>query len=179
MADSNIKTIRPACDSDFDRIMEIYAHARAFMAEHGNPTQWGPTNWPPTQLIHDDISAGKCYVCIEGGRIVGVFYFNCGKDIEPAYNSIEEGTWLDDSPYGVIHRIASDGTTSGVGNCCIQWALRQCEHMRMDTHGDNIIMIGLLKKIGFRRCGIIHVEEDDYPRFAYEILSPSGVKRPS
>ena len=34
--------IRPSAIEDLDRIMEIYAGARAFMAAHGNPNQWGP-----------------------------------------------------------------------------------------------------------------------------------------
>ena len=36
--------IRRSTEQDFDRIMEIYAYARGFMAAHGNPNQWGPTN---------------------------------------------------------------------------------------------------------------------------------------
>ena len=47
--------IRKATEEDFNRIMEIYAYARAFMAKTGNPNQWGPTKWPPEALIHDDI----------------------------------------------------------------------------------------------------------------------------
>lgn len=31
---------------------------RRFMAEHGNPRQWGPTRWPPEGLIRDDIEQG-------------------------------------------------------------------------------------------------------------------------
>ena len=38
--------------------MEIYAYAREYMAAHGNPDQWGPTNWPPEDLIREDIRLG-------------------------------------------------------------------------------------------------------------------------
>ena len=48
------------------------------------------------------------------------------------------------------------------------WAFEQCGHLRMDTHTDNVIMQKLLTKLGFTRCGIIYVVEDDYPRYAYE-----------
>ena len=34
--------IRRSRPEQLDEIMEIYAGARTFMAEHGNPTQWGP-----------------------------------------------------------------------------------------------------------------------------------------
>ena len=37
-----------------------------------------------------------------------------------------------------------------------------------DTHGDNIVMQNLLKKLGFNHSGTIYVEEDDYPRLAFE-----------
>ena len=47
--------IRLAELEELDRIMEIYAHARRFMAETGNPKQWGATNWPPRTLIEQDI----------------------------------------------------------------------------------------------------------------------------
>ena len=160
--------IRKSTERDFDRMMEIYVCARRFMAEHGNPNQWGPTNWPPETLIHQDIAQGNSYVCVHEGKVVGTFFFICGKDIEPVYAGITEGKWLDDSPYGVVHRIASDGTVKGVGAFCINWAFEQCGHLRIDTHGDNRIMQRVVEKLGFAHCGTIYVEEDNYPRLAYE-----------
>lgn len=148
--------------------MDIYAIARKFMADHGNYVQWGPTNWPPEYLIREDIEAGKSYVCQDDrGTIIGVFYYDYGKDIDRTYDVIEDGEWLSDEPYGVVHRIATDGT-SGVGTFCINWAYEQCGHIRMDTHDSNIPMNKLLRKLGFTYTGIIHVVEDDNPRNAYE-----------
>ena len=149
--------------------MEIYAHAREFMASHGNPNQWGPTNWPPEELIHKDIQKGNSYVCVnDDDRVIGTFYFIQGQDIEPTYANITDGEWLDSSPYGVVHRIASDGSEKGIGAFCLNWAYEQCGHMRIDTHGDNIVMQNLLQKLGFVRRGIIYVEEDNFPRIAFE-----------
>ena len=162
--------IRHSAEEDFYRIMKIYEYARRFMAEHGNPNQWGPTNWPPEKLIHSDIAAGNSYVCVHEEKIVGTFFFNQGKDIEPTYRVIENGAWLDDSAYGVIHRLAGDGSVKGIGCSCIEWAFKQCGHLRIDTHGDNKVMQNLLEKSGFVYCGIIHVLNDDYPRLAYERL---------
>ena len=151
--------IRPTTLDDLPQVMEIYAYARSFMAWHGNPNQWGPTNWPPEALIRRDIAEGKSFVCVtNAGRILGVFYFTSGEDIEPTYREITGGAWKDDSPYGVVHRIAS----------CINWAYEQCGHLRIDTHGDNIVMQNLLKKLGFTHCGTIYVHEDKAPRLAYE-----------
>ena len=160
--------IRRSTEQDFDRMMAIYAHARAFMAAHGNPNQWGPTNWPPEELIHRDISSGNSYVCEHEGRVVGTFYFIQGKDIEPTYARIVDGAWAYDSPYGVVHRIAADGSVRGVGAYCINWAFDQCGHMRIDTHNDNAVMQRLLEKLGFQRRGTIFVREDNDPRIAYE-----------
>ena len=161
--------IRKTTLRDLDRVMEIYAFARKYMAQHGNPNQWGPTSWPPEELIRRDIQNGNSYVCInEAGNVTAAFFFAQGDDIEPAYRVITDGAWLDNSPYGVVHRIASDGSEKGTGEFCLNWAYEQCHHLRMDTHGDNIVMQRLLGKLGFRHCGTIFVEEDDYPRLAYE-----------
>ena len=160
--------IRKATLSDLPAVMDIYAYARRFMADHGNPRQWGPTGWPPEALIRQDMAAGKSYVCTEGGAIRAVFFFDMGPEIEPTYAHIEDGTWRDNSPYGVVHRIASDGSARGTGAFCINWAYDQCGHLRIDTHGDNRVMQGLLSKLGFVHCGTIFVREDSDPRLAYE-----------
>ena len=108
---------------------------------------------------------------------VGTFFFTQGRDVEPTYRDITDGAWLDDSPYGVVHRIAADGSEKGIGSFCLEWACGQIGHLRIDTHGDNTVMQNLLRKQGFVRCGTIHVEEDDDPRLAFEkspIISPSA-----
>ncbi len=160
--------IRHAKEEDIARMMEIYEYARGFMAANGNPNQWGPRNWPPEQLIHKDIQEGKSYVCVDNNCIIGTFFFDCGKDVEPTYAVIEDGKWIGDSEYGVIHRIAGDGSQKGIGTFCINWAYEQCGHLRIDTHEDNIVMQNLLLKLGFEKCGIIYVTEDNDPRLAYE-----------
>lgn len=162
-------TIRKSVPDDLPRMMEIYARARQFMAEHGNPNQWGPTNWPPAELIRRDIKEQHSYVCMSDERIVCTFFYDFGEDVEPTYRNIEDGSWKDSSSYGVIHRLASDGSVKGSGSFCIRWALSQGHHLRVDTHPDNIVMQNLLAKLGFSRCGIIHVVEDNDPRYAYEI----------
>ena len=161
--------IRHAAAQDLDRMMEIYSFARKYMAEHGNPNQWGPTNWPPKELLQQDIRSGNSYACVdEDGQIIGTFFYIYGEDIEPTYRKIEDGTWLDDSPYGAVHRVASDGSRPGIGAFCINWAYAHCGHLRIDTHGDNVVMQSLLKKLGFKHCGTIYVVEDNYPRLAFE-----------
>ena len=161
--------IRHSHLEDREHILEIYARARAFMAQAGNPTQWGD-DYPPEEAILGDIDGATAdcgYVCEHEGRVVGVFFFRVGDD--PDYATID-GAWIDPSPYGVIHRIASDGTVKGTGEFCIRWALEQHPHIRIDTHADNAPMRHILDKLGFTYCGIIYVDahEENSPRVAYE-----------
>jgi len=161
--------IRKSTLADIGRMNEIYVRARAFMAETGNPRQWGPRNWPPEELLRKDIAAGKSYVCeSDDGRVIGTFFYNYGEEVEPTYNKIDDGGWHYDGPYGVVHRIAVDGTVKGTGMYCLTWAFEQCGHLRIDTHGDNRVMQNLLSKLGFEKCGIIYVYEDHDPRIAFE-----------
>ena len=160
--------IRESGIEDIPAIMAIYEHARTFMAEHGNPNQWGPRKWPPEALIRADVAAGKSRVCVdEDDKVLGTFFYDCGTDVEPTYRVIEGGAWRGGDNYGVVHRIASGGT-QGVGSFCLNWAFEQCGHLRIDTHEDNKVMQSLLKKLGFEYCGIIYVTEDNYPRMAFE-----------
>ena len=49
--------IRKTKTSDTDTLMELYRQARKFMAEHGNPNQWGDS-YPGRRLIEQDILDG-------------------------------------------------------------------------------------------------------------------------
>ena len=149
--------------SQLPQILFIYERARAFMAQNGNPNQWG-TAYPPQEWIYQDIADGKCYVNSEGDCIRAVFYFAVEQD--PTYGYIE-GNWLNDEPYGVIHRIAVGENGKGVAAECFDFALSQCSNLRIDTHEDNIPMQRCLTKNGFSRCGIIYLEDGD-PRIAYQ-----------
>ena len=146
--------IRKSTPEDLNTILKLYENARAFMAANGNPTQWGTTD-PKQSVVEHDITAGHSYVCEEDGRIIATFFYNMCE--EPDYAKIYEGQWLNDSPYGVVHRITSDGTVRGTGSFCLQWAFDQCKNLRIDTHRNNHIMQHLLEKNGFSYCGIIYI----------------------
>ena len=162
--------IRKTTMNDLDSVCYIYEGARAFMKESGNPTQWGDVH-PRRELIVQDINEGKSYVCVdENARIIAVLYFCV--EVEPTYAKIA-GQWLNDEPYGVIHRIAKDNNApKGTGTFCIDWCFEQHDNVRIDTHKDNIPMIKLLEKLDFTYCGIIWVgdgsERMAYQRMAYQ-----------
>lgn len=155
--------IQKAVVAQLPQIMEIYAQARVFMAQNGNPDQWG-TAYPTEDMIRRDIENGKCYVNLENGNIRAVFYFAVEED--PTYGYIE-GAWLSDRPYGVIHRIAVGENGRGVAAECFRFAYERCGNLRIDTHEMNIPMQRCLAKNGFVRCGIIYLEDGD-PRIAFQ-----------
>jgi len=156
--------VRQAVLSDLERIEAIYQYARQYMADHGNPNQWGKTN-PPTEQLLQDIRLGDLYVITDQQEIRGVFYFFIGED--PTYGQID-GAWRADTPYGTIHRIAGDGS-GGVLKTAVEFARQRIDHLRIDTHEDNKIMQAAVAKQGFQRCGIIRIA-DGSPRIAYDRL---------
>lgn len=158
-------TIRPATFTDLDRLMEIFEAARRFMESTGNPNQW-INGYPQRELIAEEINQRHCYVCQnEEGKTIGTFCFVPSPD--PNYARIEDGAWLNDAPYHVIHRLASDGSEKGIFKACIDWCALQDTNLRADTHADNKVMQHLLEKNGFIRCGIIYVSNGT-PRIAYQ-----------
>lgn len=157
--------IRNAETADRNTLHCIYAYAREQMAMNGNANQW-IAGYPSDELIDEDITQGHSYVCLaDDGHIAGVFRWWVGE--EPTYTEIYDGKWLDDEPYGVIHRIASDGTVHGLMNFCLQWCMERHPNIRIDTHKDNRIMQHLLQKSGFTYCGIIRTHNGT-PRLAYQ-----------
>ena len=76
-----LTTIRKATVNDKTRIMEIYAYARQFMAEHGNPNQWKNNN-PSEETIDNDIANRQMYVIEADGGVHAVFYFHIGDDCD-------------------------------------------------------------------------------------------------
>ena len=158
--------VRNAVQSDLPRIEEIYAYAREFMAKTGNPNQWGKTN-PPHEWLVDDIEKELLHVIEDEVGIHGVFYFYIGED--PTYGVIEDGVWRSNETYGTIHRIAGDGS-GGVLAAAVRFGKERINHIRIDTHEDNRIMQRAVAKYGFRRCGIIYLENGS-PRIAYDLLT--------
>ena len=156
--------IRVAKMEDLPRIEEIYAYARQFMENTGNPTQWGKTE-PKVSQLKIDIGEEKLYV-IESHGIHGVFFFTIGED--PTYARIEDGSWLSSEPYGTIHRIAGDGS-GGIVGTAVEFGKQKIRHLRIDTHHDNKVMQHVVEKLGFSRRGIIYVA-DGSPRIAYEMV---------
>ena len=153
--------VRIANQRDVPRILKLYATARDFMRRSGNPTQW-PDDYPSLADVTADIGHRSLYVCENNGEVQAVFFFAQGPD--PTYAHID-GSWLNEEPYGVVHRIAAQ-EGSGAGRACIQWACTQVLNLRIDTHEKNVPMRHVLTQLGFAECGTI-ICEDGTPRIAY------------
>lgn len=155
--------IRKSTISDIDRIMPLYEQARRFMRATGNPMQW-INGYPERELIATDIYNDNLYIIEHCGRIVAAFTFIIGSD--PTYNTIQ-GQWLNDLPYGTIHRLVSDGSLRGISDLCFDHCFNIIDNIRIDTHRDNRYMRQAILRNGFAFCGIIRVA-DGSPRLAYQ-----------
>ena len=99
-------------------------------------------------------------------EIIGTFAFIRGND--PTYTHIyEENGWKIRFLTVVIHRLASTEHSKGVANACLQWCYEQIPNLRADTHRDNHILQYILKKHGFKYCGIILLANGD-ERLAFQ-----------
>lgn len=157
--------IRAAKAEDLPELLRVYDYAREFMARTGNPTQWRG-GYPAPELLREDIRTGRGFVGVDAdGRVHCAFALLFGD--EPTYQVLEDGAWLNDAPYGTIHRLAGDGTVRGCFDACIAFCRARCANLRADTHADNRIMQRLLERAGFQRCGIIYAA-DGSARIAYQ-----------
>ena len=156
-----IMNIRLATALDADRIFEIYEYARAYMKAHGNPHQWGDDR-PEKSITKDDIKNQRCYVMEDDGNIFACFVFTIGfeKEYEVRFPSKVE--------YGVIHRVASDGSKRGIVELIVDFAKGKVNLLRIDTHEDNKTMQNCIERQNFKRLGIIYLE-DKSPRILYEL----------
>lgn len=156
--------IRPATPADVEAILAVYEASRRYMRATGNRTQWND-GYPARADVLADLAAGVGYVGTIGGAVVMAFAFIRGDD--PTYRIIEQGAWLNDRPYGTIHRLGSTGARGGMLAACVDFCFGQCDNLRLDTHADNRPMLAAAARLGFVRCGIIYCR-DGSPRIAFQ-----------
>lgn len=158
--------IRPATEGDLDAVCAIYAAARRFMHEHGNPSQW-PGTYPGRPDAEADLAAGHLWVLDEGTGPTAVMALMPGPD--PTYARIDGAGWLSDGPYWVMHRMATVEQGHGRGTRMLSWLCARHDNVRADTHADNIPMQHALERAGFVRRGTIWLT-DGSPRVAYHFV---------
>lgn len=166
--------IRKAEPEDLNAILPIYAYARERMRLSGNPSQWGE-DYPPLEMVQNDIANGHSYLVTEADEIVGVFVFMIGED--PTYQRIDNGAWLNDDVYGTIHRVAGNKNARGIMRMCLSFCEAKVANIRIDTHECNRIMQHVLERSGYKRCGQIYTA-DGSPRIAYQKVSTAVSSNP-
>lgn len=161
---------RKAVQTDIKYAMNIIEQAQSYFKKHGI-NQW-QNNYPNIGTIKNDINNGESYVLLKENNIVATVAvsFNGEKN----YETIYEGNWLTSGEFAVIHRIAVDNSYKGLGlatkiikNVEKLSLNNEVHSIKIDTHEENISMQNLLKKNGFKYCGIIYLE-DKSKRIAFE-----------
>jgi hypothetical protein len=150
--------IKKATLKDIDAILQTIEEARTIMRETGNRSQWS-NGYPSRGTILNDINQQQAFIHTIDQEIVGYFCFIKGQDPDQNYKIIEQGKWLNDKPYGVIHRLASGKKVKGVAEKAFDYAFSAIDNVRVDTHHTNIPMQNFLGKNGFTHCGIIYVSD--------------------
>ncbi|MDP9957762.1 RimJ/RimL family protein N-acetyltransferase [Epilithonimonas hungarica] len=156
--------IRKSTPEDINEIMDCINTARQLMRESGNTVQW-TNGYPSKGLMLESVEKGCNFLIINDDEVVATFDFIISDD--PNYSLIENGSWLNDEKYGVIHRLASNGKAKGVAQFCFEWCFQLFPNIRIDTHETNVAMQKVLERLGYQKCGIIYVA-DGTPRLAYQ-----------
>lgn len=163
--------VRPAKKDDLDDIMSVVHRLQKEYFEKNEIPQW-QNGYPSRETFLKDIEDRSLFVMYLGECLIG--FASIKYAAEPTYSVIENGNWEKDDSYLVIHRfgINPDWHKMGMGTTLIAIADKICEansisSIRADTHEKNAGMIALLEKSGFKKRGIIHLENGD-PRLAFE-----------
>jgi RimJ/RimL family protein N-acetyltransferase len=167
--------IRLARVADIEGILSVANDAIANL-HADNVDQW-QNGYPNKEVFLNDIKNQTLFV-YEDKEIQGVCNLSLERD--PSYDIIENGEWLTNGKYLVIHRIAVSTKVIGKGVARKLFAFaidygrnNNVGSIRIDTHSNNKRMMGTLKNAGFIKCGVINLlnyNDGDSSRDAYEFL---------
>ena len=153
-------------EKDLKEILDITAEQRAYLKSAGIP-QW-QNEYPSYDTFSEDLKLARLYVAKEDDKVAGFFAL-----VYPDHNYdyIEDGKWLNDSPYIAVHRMAVSNAYKGRGfsSKMFSYVKEHYGHIRVDTHSVNKVMNSSLVKNGFVYTGVVYME-DGTPRNAYEWL---------
>ncbi len=168
-------TIRKATTADEAAIWRLLEGEVQVMARQGRD-QW-QHGYPNPATVSADTAAGTGRVLLLDGTVAG--YCALITTGDKCYDSIE-GQWLTTSDsaccqYAVVHRLGIDPqlTGRGLASTFLTLVMREAasmglESMRIDTNHDNVQMLHILPKLGFKRCGTVQLPDGE--RIAYEKL---------
>ena len=167
MENANYKFLQ-ATESDVQPVWDILRDAIARRKEDGS-NQW-QDGYPNTDIIKSDIKNRAGYVLVIGEEIIG--YCTILLNDEPEYENIN-GKWLTNGDFVVFHRLAVSEKYIGKGwakclfNCIEELAVSKgVFSIKADTNHDNLPMLRIFEKMGFKYCGEVYFR--DSPRKAFE-----------
>jgi ribosomal protein S18 acetylase RimI-like enzyme len=164
--------IKHATFDNIPIIMEIINDAKEYLASLGID-QW-QNGYPNAVQIEQDILNRESYVVFnDQDKIVATSMFTTNP--EPTYKKID-GNWIFDQTkkYGVIHRLAVKKEFRNLGLASVlfeefhqQLKNNHIKSLKIDTHEDNLSMQNLIKKLGYKYCGVIYTSYNA-KRLAFE-----------
>lgn len=165
--------IRLSLVEDVPRIETILNEAKELLKSL-NIDQW-QNGYPNVTQIKNDIKNRESYVVVNNeNTIVATTMFTLKPDT--TYKKVIDGNWFIDEkqPYGVIHRLAMSKDFRGKGIAKFVFdhfhnVLQQkgIKSLKIDTHKHNVGMQSLIKKMGYKYCGIIYTSYGS-KRLAFE-----------
>lgn len=161
-----------ATPADLPLIMQIINDAKQLLKSNGID-QW-QQGYPDEQTMLTDIAEGNLYFAQEDGEKVAILALIFEAD--PNYDVIEDGEWISDQPYSVLHRVAVAKEKLGTGvmgriiaHTSALTLEKGLSSTRIDTHKDNQSMQRALMKASYQYCGNIYTYNGD-TRLAFEKL---------
>lgn len=171
---------RQGLPQEAEAIWSILLDGRRYLSEQGID-QWQKI-FPLLSDVQRDIALGHNYVQTvryydhvekrTKEEIVGTLVLFFQED--PTYSTLREGKWMQDGPYGTMHRVAirSEHRGKKLAHKLFYEAYRLClrqniHYIRVDTHEGNKPMRSLIEQQGFHYCGKITVSGGE-ERLAYE-----------
>ncbi|WP_299061144.1 GNAT family N-acetyltransferase [uncultured Polaribacter sp.] len=165
--------IRLSKIEDIPEIAIIIDDAKAYLKSQ-NIDQW-QNGYPNAAQVENDIKNGESFVVVnDDNLIVATSMFTLRK--EPTYKKVIDGEWIvsENEKYGVIHRMAIKKEFRKFGLATfmfhefhLQLLEKKVKSLKIDTHEDNLGMQSLLKKLGYKYCGIIYTSYNA-KRLAFE-----------
>lgn len=169
-----IQNFRKATLQEANSIWEILKQAIIRRKQDGS-NQW-QDGYPNLDVVKNDIAKGAGYVLTENETIIG--YASIVFNDEPAYDDLI-GTWLTNSDFAVLHRLAISEEHLGKGLAkkillfTEELALENnIFSIKIDTNFDNLAMLNIVEKLGYVYCG--EVEFRGSKRKAFEKVLPKN-----
>ena len=163
-----------ATEQELDELLAFYQHVADNMGKSGLQ-QWRWGVYPSEEIIREDVLRGDLYYMRSDGALVAAVVFMNGQ--EPEYDSL---TWSCGLRPGIFHRLGVHPSMQGAGmgglvlDDVLQLLRRSgCDCVRCDTSEQNEHAIRLYEKLGFRRCGKIHLEGAEGDNITFDTYEDS------